>query len=818
MKNISNRILNDSLEPSGSSAGGSQNSPKFTSPHHISNLMQIDCSFADIDASLAFTIISSISNRNESQYKHAMHIFLENCMHKSLQYLRLFKVDPLTSSEKIDLDPSPNEDAYIINNKGEYDRLQYMCDYCKYFMLGNCEKVVSPMDEFTVAYVDENNFAEKFNIIKKRTDATKCNKTSAEYVPINVSSGITDHRILYSRKGYHLKLLIEEMMSNCINYDKKQLTNATLVAKFTTSESEKKLINSNKIIKKIKMSSNTYIFNNDFYTNSFMKYHLLLNDKFEQTADAKKSIITNNASMNRIIKNKEELRNNALKIRDTLIMNFMRYYLSLKDKFDHIYKSRFKSESEIISEELELPVPKEFPSLAQKVLSDNHRRKINADIEIVKNRMSNYLSKPKHINNVPLYKENRLFIKNGGKGYVVDLGNKKNITTSDVTIRSTTLNKIYNTGGDASSSSLQEPYASTSVTSNILPRSFHFISGLSISSGITQINPELVDSESIANIICSLNNKNVSKYLDAISAFTAKFMHKSLQYVRALKVALPSYGTVYRITPTTDEYIIQNNSIYTRLQYMCDYFKYYILESQLEYLAYKYKEDDIEKEFLPLLNAINAEKGKAELQISADFTEEEFSSLPIGEYEELISSIKKECLNLIENRKALIAEIEKNKTEIRLLIRPLDYSNRDMLIKHLMEYYLLIIDEFESLADLEFKNQTRSLTDRFVLPVPRAVAESVRKEINMDERIIDYFTRHRSDFFCDRNTCICRNECIRNSGHVYNIHMIIRVKIMETVIDRMKDYILSLDIKNDGTHNNVTRRQHHFEEMATSSR
>ncbi|CUT18375.1 hypothetical protein (partial), partial [Candidatus Ichthyocystis hellenicum] len=93
----------------------------------ISYLKQIDCSFVDVDPNIIYNLIYSIHSKNLSLYISSVHLFLESCIHKSLRYLRLFKVEPLTSSEKIDLDPSPNRDKYIVSNEGEYGLLQYMC-------------------------------------------------------------------------------------------------------------------------------------------------------------------------------------------------------------------------------------------------------------------------------------------------------------------------------------------------------------------------------------------------------------------------------------------------------------------------------------------------------------------------------------------------------------------------------------------------------------------------------------------------------------------------------------------------------------------
>ncbi|WP_092490567.1 hypothetical protein [Candidatus Ichthyocystis hellenicum] len=759
------------------------NSPESSPSSKVSELVQIDCSFVDVNPIVISEIISSIHSKNSSQYKSAMNFLLESCMSKSLEYLSLLKVEPLTSSEKINFDPNPDRDEYIIKNKNEYGRLQYMCDYFKYYMTGNCLEVVSPTDEFIVNCIEEKRCAERINVIKRKTNADKCHRYEAKYGPtVNVPPIGTDYRILYTRTGYSLKLLLEKFMQSEIYADRKKFTNPGLISKFIVpgSGSAKKLIINNGMIKKIRASSNNCISASDWYASSFMKYHLFLGEKFQQISCAKKSIVNESSNLNNIINAKKSLRDADLKTRDMIINSLMKYYLSLKDKFEYIYRCRFNSESEF-TKEFDLPVPKELSLLEQKLSSEEYHHKIDSDMKIVRSRMNNYLSKIdyKDRESREFYKEkNMILIKNKYKTYTIKYEDTENTST----VR---LHKKYEseTVKDEGINIFTRKISRSIVITGscLIPlKSSNFISGINISSITKQIDPGLVDHRSIADIICSIDNNDIHRYKSAINIFTARFMSRSLQYVRALNVDLPycndSYYNDYHSDPDLDEYIVQSEGEYKRLQYMCDYFKYYILESQLESLAY---EETSIREDLPLLSTINTEEEKHGPHTGIEFSAEE--------YDLLIKSIKIECLQLMENRKKLIFDIDKHKTKIKLLLRPLDCPVRDELIKCLMEYYLLIIDKFESIADLEFKNINRPLTEKFILPVPKVAAEIVHREIHTRQTVYGYNVAFRENFFCDENNCLCTDN------HGYSPFTAIRRLIMETVADRMKNYLLSLN-------------------------
>ncbi|CUT17956.1 MULTISPECIES: hypothetical protein [Candidatus Ichthyocystis] len=359
-------------------------------------------------------------------------------------------------------------------------------------------------------------------------------------------------------------------------------------------------------------------------------------------------------------------------------------------------------------------------------------------------------------------------------------------------------------------------------------RSFHCISGINISSSMTQIDPELVDSASVADIAHSIENSDLSKYLSSIDKFTAKFMSKSLQYVRAFRFDPHSSGIgsspaedsyinygqhlrsryVREFVVNSDDYnadihVVRNNMLseandgvyeqYGRLQYMCDYFKYYILESQFECLPYS--KDRYEEKFPPLLSAID-KKMKNTIQVNTEFSAKKvaISVQSNSDYENLVMSIKNECLGLVKEKGTLL-QIANIKS---LKIRYLDNSTRDKIIKSLMEYYLLITDRFESMADLKFKYR-EALAEKIVLPVPREVAEVVHEEIETERPTSSYHDSKEEHFFCDGNRCLC----VSNFGSKYspwitkNIEFfrleLIRKHVMEDVVNRMKRYILSLN-------------------------
>ncbi|CUT17945.1 putative coiled coil protein [Candidatus Ichthyocystis hellenicum] len=793
MRNICDKNLYEELDEEEKNAYFQSEQPSCSStdisklmcPGSTLEFMQIDCSFVDVDGRTIHNLLSGIRSRNLSQYGSAMHVFLESCMEKSLQYLRLFKVEPLTSIEKIDFDPRPDRDDYIIHKNGEYGPLEYMCDYFKYYMLGNCTEVVCPINELINNCIEERDYAKKANIIKEKTNDNKCFKFVAEYGPTtNVPAIGTDRRILYSRNGYSLRLLLEELTQSNSNNDTQKFTDRYLVSKFMVAKSEKKPTDGS-ILKKIKKSGNTYVAANNWYARSFTKYQLFLHDKFKKTNSDKESIINSTTEIDVIIKSKEELRKNDLKTRDVLIRRFAKYYLSLKNKLEFICKSIFKDESDLLTKEFELPVPEECSLLAAKIASYNHRYKIDADMEVVKNRMSSHLSnhKYKEIGGFST-EEKTIIIRNFRKGYIIKIEDMDYVPITE------TISISDNIDEDI----LVEDI-STSRTSL---RPVNLISGIKISSGTTLVDPELVDPGSIADIIISLDRKDISGYLSAVNAFTAKFMYKSLQYVRALNLASPDYNAIYQTNPDTDEHIICGNGMYGHLQYISDYFKYYVLGSHLESLAHG--EVDLEEEILPLLNAVNTYENKEKPEMISSIIESctKKTELPIGESELLIGSVRIECMNLMENRKELIADINENRNKIKSLFMPLDCSVRNELIRCLMEYYISIMDEFESMANLKFKNTNRSLTERLVLPVPRAVAEIVHEEIETQQQPGTqrspsyYYVRKRENFFCDINACLCTNSM------VYDTSLAIRIRIMEKVIERMKEYLLSLNIGDNG--------------------
>ncbi|CUT17957.1 MULTISPECIES: hypothetical protein [Candidatus Ichthyocystis] len=360
-------------------------------------------------------------------------------------------------------------------------------------------------------------------------------------------------------------------------------------------------------------------------------------------------------------------------------------------------------------------------------------------------------------------------------------------------------------------------------------RTFHCISGINISSGITQIDPMLVDSASVADIVHSIENNSLSGYIASMDNFTAKFMSKSLQYVRAFRFEpnpigvgpLPSadayigHGRNWRSrhahefvlgpsnhnanirmdlpnTPSESTDDIDINILYGRLQYMCDYFKYYVLEDQFECLPYVTKR---EKKSPSLLSNIDKEIENKQ-PISVKFPSEEVSlAIQDGsDYEKFITSIRKECCDLIIRKEPAI-EAKNIKS---LKISYLDNSTKDTLIKSLMEYYLLITEKFESMADLKFKYGDKHLDGRIVLPVPREVAEVVHEEIETRRTTSNYHDSKVEHFFCDGNRCLCISSSGTNNNPKTDRRTgfalrLIRRFILEDIVNRMKRYISSLN-------------------------
>ncbi|CUT17955.1 MULTISPECIES: hypothetical protein [Candidatus Ichthyocystis] len=394
--------------------------------------------------------------------------------------------------------------------------------------------------------------------------------------------------------------------------------------------------------------------------------------------------------------------------------------------------------------------------------------------------------------------------------------------------RSITLNEKYQVKDKTYEDIVQvSSEGSNIIGSDITCRSTHYVSGISISSGITQIDPELVDSDSVADIVHSIENSRLSKYLCSMDKFTANFMTKSLQYVRSFRLD-PYYS--FSTNPTGDAYldygqhqrssyvrefvvnpsdynadinVVRNHVLsepideiyekYGRLQYICDYFKYYILENQFECLPHSKK---YEAKSLPILSAIKAET-KKDIRVNFEFATEEvvIDNVYESNYDSFIASIESESQDFMRKN---ISSAHVNNIKL-LKIRYLDSLNRDTLIKCLMEYYLLIMDKFESMADLKFKYRDDITGEKVVLPVPREVAELVNEEIGTGRTTYNYNINKPENFFCDGNRCLCpsnfRNKHAPEIDPNVAISSLksIRSHVMDEVVNRMKLYILSLN-------------------------
>ncbi|CUT17953.1 MULTISPECIES: hypothetical protein [Candidatus Ichthyocystis] len=395
--------------PSCSRTSDSCKSPRSVSLNSVSNLMQIDCSFVDVDSSVISNILSSIHAKDAILYKSTVHIFLEECMSKSLKYLRMLKVEPLTSKEKIDLDPTPEKDGYIVSSTGKYERLQYMCDYFKYYVLGNDAEVADSLEENVSSCIEEKDCAERIELINKllyRDERVCPNRDHVSlYGPeVDVPIMGTDKRILYARNGYSRRLTLKRLMESNDSGSPRPLTDASLISKFTPVVLPKKPIKNDSNIKKMKASNNILIANSTSYAADFMDHHFSLMDKFKETDEAKKII-----RMNAKIKEMELARSADLKARDSLINHFMEYYLSLRDKFERIARVAFREKATIIADEFELPIP-----IAQREVQASSSCKTDKDMEVVRTRMVSYLSKIKYI-------KNNIIISCRGKSFLVPL-------------------------------------------------------------------------------------------------------------------------------------------------------------------------------------------------------------------------------------------------------------------------------------------------------------------------------------------------------------------------------------------------------------
>ncbi|WP_176696457.1 hypothetical protein, partial [Candidatus Ichthyocystis sparus] len=276
--------------------------------------------------------------------------------------------------------------------------------------------------------------------------------------------------------------------------------------------------------------------------------------------------------------------------------------------------------------------------------------------------------------------------------------------------------------------------------------------------------------------------------------------HQRSSYVREFVVNPSDYNADINVVRNhvLSEPIDEIYEKYGRLQYMCDYFKYYILESQFGFLPSGTTK--CEETYMPVFSTIN-EGMKGELPIDIGFVSEEVvpEARCRSNYDELITSIRNECRVLMKKKWPLV-RVKKIKS---LKISYLDSSARDVLIKSLMEYYLLITDRFESMADLKFKYR-EALAEKIVLPVPREVAEVVHEEIETGIRTSNYHYSKVDHFFCDGNRCLCPSSIRSRSNNfpvigsdmdffIFRRVRMIRMHVMNDVVNRMKIYILSLN-------------------------
>ncbi|WP_092486849.1 hypothetical protein [Candidatus Ichthyocystis hellenicum] len=118
----------------------------------VPDLIQVDLRFVSPSPVVVANFISSVNKGSLAEYLSSAHVLLETCMSRSMQCVRSINIcspayyhvyNQLTSPGSyntfLDPDPKPLKDEYILRSDGKYGRLEYMCDYFKYCLLGDDE-------------------------------------------------------------------------------------------------------------------------------------------------------------------------------------------------------------------------------------------------------------------------------------------------------------------------------------------------------------------------------------------------------------------------------------------------------------------------------------------------------------------------------------------------------------------------------------------------------------------------------------------------------------------------------------------------------
>lgn len=376
----------------------------------------------------------------------------------------------------------------------------------------------------------------------------------------------------------------------------------------------------------------------------------------------------------------------------------------------------------------------------------------------------------------------------------------------------------------------------------------------------------------------SIRTNDVSKYLSSVNVFMGRCMRESLLYVRS--IALGPYCGIDNPDPLPhkDRYIFLDNGElhdqhisyyntyhtkedeeecekveYGRLQYMCDYFKYYVVSSYAENERISI-EDEILKsgEEISLLTdlpnpvgimvtpggvaslvqekisgqtaegeEVNAKGEKAgiggnvsassnlvvrltsegavvqeeaEGQVSRndhDICSGSESASGVDEYSSLMLAIERECSQLVSTKELIK---ENSILTKKIGSRNTNTFTRDMLIKSFMEYCLSIQDQFKDIADVKFRGKSDLIDEEFSLPIPKEISELIQDNIIGEADICSYASKKGEGFFCNGKLSTSGLSLLdpmkSKIEHVRN-------NVMPCVVSRMKDYLLNLKSTED---------------------
>ncbi|CUT17961.1 MULTISPECIES: hypothetical protein [Candidatus Ichthyocystis] len=331
-----------------------------------------------------------------------------------------------------------------------------------------------------------------------------------------------------------------------------------------------------------------------------------------------------------------------------------------------------------------------------------------------------------------------------------------------------------------------------------------------------------LDWDLVSDIKHSIDNNDAPKYRSSVGVFLGRCMAESLRYVRSITIppCRLNDGINYDPLPNKDRYLFidvgfcdyregaEPEAAYECLQYMCDYFKYYFLESQLEgFEESEEATDDMEVEVIEPLPALldNTDNSTKIIRVTSEgvalvveeergdrfHTGDNLSCLDkenlasSSDELDLISSIARESLNLVSTKESIM---KNSLLEREVGIRNTEIFTRDMLIKNFMEYYLLVKDQLRFISDSRFVGKTDLINEEFDLPVPGDISELVREKISDEFGVRRYASEKGDKFFCNgklSSSSLSMSDPIKSRiDHV-------RENVMPIVANRMKDYLLN---------------------------